>query len=80
VGNLYGVFYLGESGSSAWAMTRNKRQALVIGRAKRGIVGCVHDVPEIRAYDAPTFRALMDVVYDYRPVDVWINRATGGQS
>lgn len=63
--NLYGVFF-----GTKWAMTTNKRRAIVLARENQGLV-TVHYGPKARwagPWDAPTLRAVSDVVADFYPL------------
>jgi hypothetical protein len=63
--NLYGIFAQ-VNGKAHWTMVRNKRQALSHARRWKAYVVRVTDDPSIGAWDAPTFKALGDVIADYR--------------
>lgn len=61
---LYGVFAQ-QNGRNVWAMERNKRRALRLGRKLRGFVMAM-PLPETASWDAPTFRACSDLLADFR--------------
>lgn len=69
--SIYGVFWLsGYDSKPRWGMTSSKREALKVGKRNKGLVGSVSRDAfrggDQYGIDAPTFRALMDLVADYR--------------
>lgn len=63
--NLYGIFTT-LNGKAAWTMVRNKRVALRHAKLWKAYVVRVSDDPSIGAWDAPTFRAVGQMIADYR--------------
>lgn len=64
---LYAIFF-DRDDKSLWVMARNERRAKTFGKRVKGLVMSMPlPPPGARAWDAPTFRAIADVVADFRP-------------
>lgn len=63
---IYGVFYTPPNATPQWALSRNKRKSLTFAKLHHAIVGSIPLTSGRGPWDAPTFRALMDPIADYR--------------